>query len=98
VAIGLLRDFAGRTADMVAQLINALDVDKVIYGGPYWPLISDHVLSGAAEIINQRFNAKDVHSISVVDSELGPEVAAIGGGCAILDASLSPKASVLLLN
>ena len=98
VAIGLLRDFAGRTADMVAQLVNALDVDKVIYGGPYWPLISDHVLSGAAEIINQRFNAKDVHSIRVVDSELGPEVAAIGGGCAILDASLSPKASVLLLN
>lgn len=98
VAIGLLRDFAGRTADMVGQLINVLDVDKVIYGGPYWPLISDHVLTGAAEVINQRFNAKDVHSIRVVDSELGPEVAAIGGGCAILDASLSPKASVLLLS
>ncbi|WP_372698439.1 ROK family protein [Arthrobacter sp. JSM 101049] len=96
-AIGLLRDFARRTADMVGQLANVLDVDKVVYGGPYWEHIRRHVAVDAAEVINDRFSAKDVHGIDVVDSALGPEVAAIGGGCAVLDASLSPKASVLLL-
>ena len=96
-AIALLQDFARRTADMVGQLANVLDVDKVVYGGPYWEHIRGHVAEDVAEVINDRFSAKDVHGIDVVDSGLGPEVAAIGGGCAVLDASLSPKASVLLL-
>lgn len=97
-AIELLRTFARRTADMVGQLVNVLDVDKVVYGGPYWQLISEHVSETVDEVINERFSAKEVHGISVVGSELGPEVAAIGGGCAVLDASLSPKPSVLLLD
>ncbi|MBM6621798.1 ROK family protein [Arthrobacter sp.] len=96
-AIDLLRAFARRVADMVGQLVNVLDVDKVVYGGPYWDLISQHVLETADEVVNERFSAKDVHGIRVVNSGLGPEVAAIGGGCAVLDASLSPKPSVLLL-
>lgn len=96
-ATGLVREFAARSADMVGQLVNALDVDKVIFGGPFWDAVKDLCMDTVAEVINGRFTAKDVHAIQVLSSTLGPQVGAIGGACAVLDATLSPKASALLL-
>ncbi|GAA3703899.1 ROK family protein [Arthrobacter ginkgonis] len=92
----------GGGARMVAQvairLANALDVDKVIFGGPLWSALEGRHLGAVAEVINAGFVARDLHGVKVVSSDLGHLVGAIGGACAVMDAVLSPKASALLLH
>ncbi|MGJ9402809.1 ROK family transcriptional regulator [Arthrobacter sp. KK5.5] len=96
-AVELVIRCASLIANMVAQLVNALDVDRVVIGGPVWSRVSDLCLDTVAGIINERFTAKAIHGIRVETSKLGHRNAAIGGACAVLDAALSPKASALLL-
>ncbi|MEE1622247.1 ROK family transcriptional regulator [Zafaria sp. Z1313] len=96
-AVELLRGFCARTADMVGQLVNVLDVDKVIVGGPIWAEVGHQNIDEVGEIINERFSVRSIHGVRVVSSTLGANVGAIGGACAVLDAALSPKASALLL-
>ncbi|MFB0835390.1 ROK family transcriptional regulator [Arthrobacter halodurans] len=96
-ALELLGECSRNVADMVAQLVNALDVDTVIMGGPVWARVNDFCLDQVNEIVNERFTAKAIHGISVLNSALGENNAAIGGACAVLDTTLSPKASALLL-
>jgi predicted NBD/HSP70 family sugar kinase len=97
VAVELVTEFCSRAADMVGQLVNALDVDRVVFGGPAWSQVGDLCLKTVTRVINERFTAKDIHPIRVESSKLGHRNAAIGGACAVMDATLSPKASALLL-
>jgi predicted NBD/HSP70 family sugar kinase len=96
-AVALMREYTALASQMVGQLVNALDVDKVVIGGPVWTEIGDVCLDVAERVINERFTAKNVHSIAVSNSQLGHEAGAVGGACVVLDRALSPKASALLL-
>ena len=81
----------------MAQVVNILDVDRVIFGGPLWIGLEGLVLPTLQQEINTRFVSRAIHGVEVVSSSLGFEVGAIGGACLILDDALSPKASGLLL-
>ncbi len=96
-AASLMRDCMGKVGQVAGQLCNALDVSQVIFGGPLWSEVGDYCIDGVREVINERFSSKNVHGIEVRSSTLGPEAGAIGGACAVMDASLSPKAAALLL-
>ncbi|GER23923.1 transcriptional regulator [Zafaria cholistanensis] len=96
-ASALVRGGARMVAQVASRLSNALDVDEVIFGGPLWAALDGRHLATVAEVINGGFVARDLHGISVVSSDLGHQVGAIGGACAVMDALLSPKASALLL-
>lgn len=81
----------------VAQVVNVLDVDRVIFGGPLWEGLDELALPVLREEINARFVSRAIHRVEVASSSLGFEVGAIGGACLVLDDALSPKASGLLL-
>lgn len=96
-AVTLMRDCMEKVGQVAGQLCNALDVSLVIFGGPLWSHVGSYCLDGVREVINERFSSKNVHGIEVRSSTLGHEVGAIGGACAVMDATLSPKAAALLL-
>lgn len=96
-AADLMRDCMDKVGQVAGQLCNALDVSQVIFAGPLWTEVGGYCLDGVRRVINERFSSKNVHSIEVRSSVLGHEIGAIGGACAIMDATLSPKAAALLL-
>lgn len=96
-AAALMRGCMNKVGQVAGQLCNALDVSLVIFGGPLWAEVGEYCLDGVRDVINERFSSKSVHGVEVRSSTLGHEVGAIGGACAVMDASLSPKAAALLL-
>ena len=83
--------------EVAGQLANALDVREVVFGGPQWEKVSELVIDDVQSAIQRRFGLRTVHDIETRSSLLGANVGAIGGACVVMDASLSPKATALLL-
>ncbi|RZU60613.1 ROK family transcriptional regulator [Zhihengliuella halotolerans] len=96
-SVALIKVLNGYWASLVSQLTNTFDVDKVFVGGPVWAELHELLHEDMDRILQERFLMKDVHELDVRTSELGHNLGAIGGACAVLDAALSPKASALLL-
>ncbi len=83
-----------RAASVVA---NALDVERVVFGGPYWAHISARYLSIIPDIINDGSAAGVIHDVDVVSSGVGDDVGAVGAACLVLEHTLAPRAQRLLL-
>ncbi|PCN48395.1 sugar kinase [Curtobacterium sp. 'Ferrero'] len=89
---------AGRVMGNAAVLIvNLLDLDRVVFGGPFWSRIAAAALPAARTAIVDSPILVPKHPIAVVESDRGAEVAAVGAACLVLDAALSPRASTLLI-
>jgi predicted NBD/HSP70 family sugar kinase len=97
-ALAVLERAAGHIATAVVAITNLLDVDRVIFGGPFWQRVAGVLLPRVAELVNSDRALISPHEIRVESSAIGEDVAAIGAGCLVLDHSLSPKASALLIS
>jgi predicted NBD/HSP70 family sugar kinase len=84
-ALSILRRAARNLAFAVAQVVNVLDVDTVIFGGPLWDPLSELGLPVLREELPREVVAREIHGLEVVGSSQGPEVGAIGGACLIPD-------------
>jgi predicted NBD/HSP70 family sugar kinase len=93
----LLDEAAAALAEGAAVLVNALDVDRVVFGGPIWSRISSRLLAVLPELIQPQLVA--VRSALIVEgSAVGEHVAAQGAAALVLDHYLSPRPSVLLMD
>ncbi|MCW4466484.1 ROK family transcriptional regulator [Glutamicibacter sp. MNS18] len=97
IAVGLIKDSMGKVGEVVGQLANSLDIGQIVFGGPQWEEVKEISEEAITEAISRRFALRAVHEIETRTSALGSKVGAIGGACAVMDASLSPKATALLL-
>ncbi|WP_439689386.1 ROK family protein [Curtobacterium sp. SP.BCp] len=89
---------AGRVMGNAAVLIvNLLDLDRVVFGGPFWSRIAAAALPAARAAIVASPLLVPKHPIVVDESDRGADVAAVGAACLVLDAALSPRASTLLI-
>jgi predicted NBD/HSP70 family sugar kinase len=93
----LLDEGATALAAGLAVLVNALDVDRVVLGGPVWSRISSRVLALLPELIQPQLVAAR-EPLIVEGSAVGEHVAAQGAAALVLDHFLSPRASVLLMD
>ncbi|KQO63543.1 ROK family transcriptional regulator [Curtobacterium sp. Leaf261] len=84
----------GRAAVVV---VNLLDVDRVVFGGPFWSRIAPRALPAATSAIEGSPILVAKHPVVVTESALGEDVAAVGAACLVLDAALAPKASAMLI-
>ncbi|MFJ3385565.1 MULTISPECIES: ROK family protein [unclassified Curtobacterium] len=84
----------GRAAVVI---VNLLDIDRVVFGGPFWSRIAAAALPAAREAITASPILVPKHPVTVVESDRGADVAAVGAACLVLDAALSPRASALLI-
>jgi predicted NBD/HSP70 family sugar kinase len=97
VAIEIIDRSAVRLSRAVAVVANMLDVDRVVFGGPFWSRLSDHYLRRVPELLEQLSATRSIHRISVTGTVVGEDVAAIGAACLVLDSALTPHPKTLLL-
>lgn len=96
-ALGVLEQSAGRVAKAVSVLTNLLDVDRVVFGGPYWTRLSGVYLRRLPGLLDELTVARSIHRIEVAGTGVGEDVGAVGAACLVLDHALAPRAARLIL-
>ena len=67
-------------------------------GGPFWRRIEPALRSRIEELVNADAALIPHHPIFVPNSTIGEDVAAVGAGCLVLDQTLAPHTSALLIS
>ncbi|MCU1543132.1 MAG: sugar kinase [Microbacteriaceae bacterium] len=96
-AVDLLDGVARHMADAIVTIVNVLDIPHVVFGGPYWQRISTAVSRNVVELINRSPALMTTGPVTVAESTVGDNVAAVGAACLVLDATLSPRSSTLYI-
>ncbi len=97
LACDIITRAAVRTARAVSVLANLLDVDRVVFGGPFWaPLASRYLEVVPSSLLDFRA-ARSIHPVEVVSTGIGDDVAAVGAACLLLERTLGPRADRLML-
>ncbi|MCX2848093.1 ROK family transcriptional regulator [Curtobacterium poinsettiae] len=96
-AVTLAADAGTVMGNAVVLIVNLLDIDRVVFGGPFWSRIASAALPAARAAIVGSPLLVPKHPVQVVESDRGADVAAVGAACLVLDAVLSPRASTLLI-
>ncbi|WP_427171026.1 ROK family protein [Arthrobacter sp. 92] len=84
-------------ARAVAVVTNTLDVERVVFGGPFWTSLSHRYLDRIPPLVTENSAARRIHGIEVVGTGVGEDVGAIGAACLVLEHTLAPRAQRLLL-
>ncbi|MGN7224476.1 ROK family protein [Curtobacterium flaccumfaciens] len=96
-AVTLAAEAGTVMGNAVVLIVNLLDIDRVVFGGPFWSRIASAALPAARTAIVGSPLLVPKHAVQVVESDRGADVAAVGAACLVLDAALSPRASALLI-
>lgn len=96
-AVTLAAEAGTVMGNAVVLIVNLLDIDRVVFGGPFWSRIESAALPAARTAIVGSPLLVPKHAVQVVESDRGADVAAVGAACLVLDAALSPRASTLLI-
>ncbi|MBB5836038.1 ROK family protein [Kribbella italica] len=96
-ARAIVTALAGRIAKVVEDIANLLDLERVVFGGPYWDRLAPFFGDAVRETLRERFLVRSVHPFDVAGTALGADVGAVGAASLVLDHTFSPNPSVLLL-
>jgi hypothetical protein len=79
-------------------LVNLLDIDQVIFGGPYWSVVAPVVLEVLPDAVRGDPALVTPHAIRFDQSSIPIDVAAVGAATLVLDNTFSPRPAALLLS
>ncbi|NDL55504.1 ROK family transcriptional regulator [Phytoactinopolyspora mesophila] len=96
-AVAILDRSAVRVAKAATDVVNLLDLDRVVFGGPFWSRLEQRYLQVIPPLLEAEATMRNVHAVDVVGTSVGEDVGAIGAACLVLDNSLSPRPSSLLI-
>ncbi|PSL37139.1 putative NBD/HSP70 family sugar kinase [Labedella gwakjiensis] len=96
-AVAILEEAATHLARALVSIVNLLDVDHVVCGGPFWRRIAPVMRERVERLVAEDPALIPSHPIVVENSTIGEDVAAVGAGCLVLDQTLSPRPSALLI-
>ena len=96
-AIAILDRSALHLSRAVSVIANAMDLDRVVFGGPFWTRLAPYYLNRVPEQVAHGADARDIHVPQVVGSRVGEDVGAIGAACLVLERTLAPRSERLLL-
>ncbi|MCA4131284.1 ROK family protein [Arthrobacter sp. M4] len=96
-AIEIIEKSAVLVSRAVAVVTNTLDVERVVFGGPFWGRLAERYLDMIPELLDENLAARMIHSVDVVGTGVGEDVGAIGAACLVLEHTLAPRAQRLLL-
>ncbi|WP_258066816.1 ROK family protein [Arthrobacter sp. GMC3] len=97
-AAGILSRSAYRMASAASVLTNFLDVERVVFGGPFWPELSATYLAQVPELLTRFSVTTNVHSVDVVGTRVNSGEEAFGAACLVMEKAFSPNAAQLLLD
>jgi predicted NBD/HSP70 family sugar kinase len=96
-ALAIIDKSAVLVARAVSVVTNTLDVERVVFGGPFWSRMSERYLDRIPALVDANGAARLIHTIEVVGTGVGEDVGAIGAACLVLEHTLAPRAQRLLL-
>ncbi|MGN7200026.1 ROK family transcriptional regulator [Arthrobacter sp. SAFR-044] len=96
-AAAILDKSAALVARAVSVVTNTLDVERVVFGGPFWTCLSQRYLELVPPLLDANSAARLIHPIEVVGTGVGEDVGAIGAASLVLEHTLAPRAQRLLL-
>jgi predicted NBD/HSP70 family sugar kinase len=96
-ASAILTDAARALARSIVVIVNLLDIDEVVFGGPFWACISSVILAVLPDAVRADPALLASHPIRFLESAIPVDVAAVGAATLVLDNAFSPKPSALLL-
>lgn len=96
-AAAILDKSAVLVARAVSVVTNTLDVERVVFGGPFWTCLSERYLELIPALLDINSAARLIHPIEVVGTGVGEDVGAIGAASLVLEHTLAPRAQRLLL-
>ncbi|GAA2867612.1 ROK family transcriptional regulator [Paenarthrobacter ilicis] len=96
-AIAVLDKSATLVSRAVSVVTNTLDVERVVFGGPFWGRMAPYFMDRVPALLDKSNAARAIHGLEVVGSGVGEDVGAIGAACLVLEHMLAPRAQRLLL-
>jgi predicted NBD/HSP70 family sugar kinase len=96
-AVQLLEAMAERFAKAAADVVDLLDLDEVVFGGPLWDGLAPVFLRILPDLLRPSAAASTIHSVTVRGTSVGADVAAVGAACLVLDEAFSPRSTTLLV-
>ncbi|OFI39449.1 transcriptional regulator [Arthrobacter sp. SW1] len=96
-ALAIIDKSAVLVSRAVAVVTNTLDVERVVFGGPFWGRLASRYLDLVPPLLASNSAANSIHGIEVVGTGVGEDVGAIGAACLVLEHTLAPRAQRLLL-
>lgn len=98
LATEVLERSARHLSVLISGLANMLDVDRVVVGGPFWSRLEEVYMRRLPALLDAQSATRVVRDLPLSGTVVGDDVAAVGAGCVVLDAVLSPRASALFLD
>ncbi|GAB2737753.1 ROK family transcriptional regulator [Sinomonas soli] len=96
-AVAILSAAARKLAWAAAVVGNLLDVDRMVFGGPFWAPVADFCLEVLPDMVNGLLAARGIYRVEIAGTGLGEDVGAVGAACLVLERALAPRAERLLL-
>lgn len=96
-ALVIVDSLAEDIATALVSVIDLLDVDRVVFGGPFWDPIAPLLLERVSRLVSQSVHLVVPHPVAFDEATVGQNVVAIGAACLVLDHLLSPRPAALLL-
>ncbi|MGM9470862.1 ROK family transcriptional regulator [Pseudarthrobacter sp. YS3] len=96
-ALAIIDKSAVLVARAVSVVTNTLDVERVVFGGPFWSRMAERYLDRIPALVDANSAARLIHTVEVVGTGVGEDVGAIGAACLVLEHTLAPRAQRLLL-
>lgn len=97
-AVDILTQSAHRLAGAASVLTNLLDVERVVFGGPFWPPLAPTHLAAIPALVEHYSVTTSVHSVNVVGTMVSSGEEAFGAACLVMENTFSPNAARLLLD
>jgi len=96
-ASAILDKSATLVARAASVVTNTLDVERVVFGGPFWTCLAQRYLELIPPLLDANSDVRLIHPIEVVGTGVGEDVGAIGAASLVLEHTLAPRAQRLLL-
>ena len=93
----IMVDTARALARAIVVIVNLLDINEVIFGGPFWHPIAAALLGELPDAVWSDPALVPPHPVRLSQSTIPVDVAAVGAATLVLDNTFSPKPSALLL-
>ena len=96
-ALDILRKSAVLVSRAISAVTNVLDVDRIVFGGPFWTCLAPAYLEQIPDLVRDNSATRKIHGIEVVGTGVGEDVGAVGAACLVLEHTLAPRSQRLLL-
>ncbi|MFC4535061.1 ROK family transcriptional regulator [Sphaerisporangium dianthi] len=96
LALSVIREVADRLAAAAVSIVNVLDIDLLVLGGPAMHDVGHIYHEVIAEAVATRPLARRLHQVEVVTSPIAADAAAIGAASLVFHATYAPRLGALL--